>query len=141
MGSVNAAKCKNTLRCGRSRDRATRHATAGLSSVTEPKHLRPSPRATITMNDDYRDELTSAETLYWAECFAWMMLVMTPIIWWLQGPSVSTDQFVVRKSLLVISGVAAIGLRIAALRRRRRSAPYAQPPAEPAPPAHPRDKE
>ena len=71
------------------------------------------------MDEHQADTMSAAETLYWAEFFAWTMLVMTPIIWWLQGPSVSTDQFLVRTSLLLISGMAAIALRIFALWRRR----------------------
>lgn len=67
------------------------------------------------------DEIDLEEGLGWAEFCAWSALVMTPIIWWLQGPSVSTDQFVVRTSLVVISGVVAIGLRVRALVLKRRS--------------------
>lgn len=58
------------------------------------------------------DELSVSEIRGWAEFSAWSALVMTPIIWWLQGPSVSTDQFVVRTGLVVLSFVVATGLRI-----------------------------
>lgn len=47
-----------------------------------------------------------------AEKYCWICVVMTPVIWWLQGPSVSTDQFVVRCSLVVISVLGAVGLRV-----------------------------
>jgi hypothetical protein len=63
------------------------------------------------MNNDESDTLDVAEILYWAEFCAWSALVMTPIIWWLQGASVSTDQFVVRTGLVVISAGTAVGLR------------------------------
>lgn len=66
------------------------------------------------------------EILLWAEFCAWTMLVMTPIIWWLQGPSVSADQFVVRTALVVISATAAIGLRGRALLSRRHIAARGQ---------------
>ena len=74
------------------------------------------------MQDDAADTLELAEMLGWAEFCAWSALVMTPIIWWLQGPSVSTDQFVVRTGLVVISAIAAVGLRGWALVQRRRDA-------------------
>jgi hypothetical protein len=60
------------------------------------------------------------ETVGWTELFAWMAFAMTPIIWWLQGPSVSTDQFIVRCALLSGSGCAAVALRAAAVLRHRR---------------------
>jgi hypothetical protein len=74
------------------------------------------------MDDDAADTLELAEILSWAEFCAWSALVMTPIIWWLQGPSVSTDQFVVRTGLVVISASVAVGLRGWALVQRRRDA-------------------
>jgi len=61
--------------------------------------------------DDETDKPDGAGIRYWAEFCAWSALVMTPIIWWLQGPSVSSDQIVVRTALVVISGVVAVGLR------------------------------
>ena len=67
------------------------------------------------------DELDLHEILGWAEFCAWAALVMTPIIWWLQGPSVSTDQFVVRTGLVVISATVAVGLRGWTLLQRRRA--------------------
>src|SRR5882724_2527381 len=74
-----------------------------------------------TMDDLDSDTLDTAEILYWAEFCGWSALVMTPIIWWLQGPSVSTDQFVMRTALVVISASAAVGLRGRALLQRRRA--------------------
>lgn len=70
------------------------------------------------MNQDQhqteQEELSRAEALRLAEQMAWMIFLMTPIVWWLQGESVSPDQFVVRTSLLVLSGLAAVGLRLRA---------------------------
>src|SRR4029434_1140536 len=76
------------------------------------------------------EELKVDEMLGWAEFCAWSALVMTPVIWWLQGPLVSTDQFVVRTSLVVISALVGIGLRVRAVIVRRREASQSQvPPA------------
>jgi len=67
------------------------------------------------------------EFLYWTKRASWMALVITPVIWWLQGPSVSTDQFVVRTSLIVIAAAVALGFRVRAIWKKRR------PPESPAP--------
>jgi len=72
------------------------------------------------MNDEPTDDLDPEEVFGWAEFCAWSALVMTPMIWWLQGHSVSTDQFVVRTSLIVISALVGVGLRIRAWIHRRR---------------------
>jgi hypothetical protein len=78
------------------------------------------------------DEIGLEEMLGWAEFCAWSTLVMTPVIWWLQGASVSTDQFVVRTSLVVISALVGIGLRIRAwiVGRREAAGGKPQPTAE-----------
>ena len=52
-----------------------------------------------------------------AEFVAWSAFVMAPIIWCLQGPSVSTDQFLFRSSLIAASAVVAAGMRVMALIR------------------------
>lgn len=85
------------------------------------------------MNDEDLDTVDVAEILHWVEFCAWSALVMTPIIWWLQGPSVSTDQFVVRTGLIVISASIAIGLRTWALIQIHRAAKSVtvDPPAGP----------
>lgn len=74
------------------------------------------------MNDDSRqDELSVGEVLGWAEFCAWTTLVMAPIIYWQQGPSVSYDQQVARTGLVVLAVLAAIGLRIRAILEKRRN--------------------
>ncbi|MFO1043547.1 MAG: hypothetical protein U0941_17325 [Planctomycetaceae bacterium] len=72
-------------------------------------------------NTNNSDDFDVEEALGWAEFCGWSALVMTPIIWWLQGPSVSTDQYVVRCSLIVISCVVAVSLRIRSVIRRRKA--------------------
>jgi hypothetical protein len=73
--------------------------------------------------DQPDDDISLPELLYWVERASWMALVMCPIIWWLQGPSVSTDQFVVRTSLIVISAAVAAGFRIRAWWLKRHPPP------------------
>src|SRR5262249_45152252 len=61
------------------------------------------------------DKMERDEILGWTQFCAWAALLMNPVIWWLQGPSVSTDQFVVRTALVVCAATGGIGLRIRAL--------------------------
>lgn len=75
------------------------------------------------MEDARTDEIDRDAILGWTEFCAWAALVLTPILWGLQGPSVSTDQFVVRTALVAIAATAGIGLRIRAWIRRMRSSP------------------
>lgn len=56
----------------------------------------------------------------WAEFSCWTTLVLAPIPYWFNGPSVSTDQFVVRTALLVLAGVGAVTLRCCSLLASRR---------------------
>ena len=65
--------------------------------------------------------------LGWAEFVCWTALILSPLIWWLQGPSVSNDQFVVRTALVSIAGAGAGVLRVRALVRRFRSAAHSAP--------------
>src|SRR5665213_2145907 len=83
------------------------------------------------MKDAESDTVEATQILGWAEFCAWSGLVMTPIIWWLQGASVSTDQFVVRTGLVVISACAGVGLRGWAIVQRRRAAKGARPGSRP----------
>lgn len=67
------------------------------------------------------EELTWEEMRPWIEFGAWTMLVLAPILYWFNGPSVSDDQAVVRTGLVIISAFVAVGLRVSAwLRKRKR---------------------
>lgn len=76
--------------------------------------------ADLQMENQHEPGMSSEEVRGWIEFSAWSALVMTPIIWWLQGPSVSTDQFVMRTALVVISFSVATGMRIFAILQSRR---------------------
>lgn len=71
------------------------------------------------MSNTVDDDVDLGQVRPWIEFCAWTALVMTPLIWWLQGPSVSSDQFVVRMSMVVLSAIAAVGLRLWALFAKR----------------------
>lgn len=70
--------------------------------------------------DESVDELTTAEILGWLEFACWTMLALAPILYYVNGPSVSPDQFVVRTALIVLSATGAIVLRWVNWRRRKR---------------------
>ena len=79
----------------------------------------------MTSTNPHADEpLTTAEVLGWAELATWTMLVFAPIVYYIHGPSVSTDQRVVRMALVILAACGAVTLRIINWRHsRRRRAP------------------
>ncbi len=70
------------------------------------------------MSESTNEEQDFVQLLPWIEFCAWCSLVLTPIIWWLQGPSVSHDQFVVRTGMVVLSAIVAISFRLWAVAAR-----------------------
>ena len=55
-----------------------------------------------------------------AEFSAWFMVALAPLLTWVNGPSVSTDQFVVRTSVFTLALVAGVSLRVAKMINGRR---------------------
>ncbi len=49
----------------------------------------------------------------------WVVLVLAPLLRLINGPAVSTDQFVVQVILVVAAAVGAIGLRVYNFRHRK----------------------
>ncbi|HET6880599.1 MAG TPA: hypothetical protein VFI31_10615 [Pirellulales bacterium] len=69
------------------------------------------------MTDDSLDresgrELTPREIRGWGEFCCWTTLALAPFLYWVNGPAVSTDQFVVRTALVVVATCGAIALRL-----------------------------
>ncbi|MGO8753331.1 MAG: hypothetical protein ACLQNE_45930 [Thermoguttaceae bacterium] len=56
-----------------------------------------------------------------AEFSAWTLVALAPFLTWVNGPSVSTDQFVVRTSVFTLALVSAVTLRIGKIVRGRRN--------------------
>ena len=78
------------------------------------------------MDAETNDRIDVDGFLRWAETCAWAALVITPIIWGLQGESVSVDQFVARCTIVAISAAIGLLLRARAIfvaRRRRTKRP------------------
>lgn len=73
------------------------------------------------MDDSTLSEADIHELLGWAEFVCWTALLLAPLIYWLQGPSVSNDQFVVRTALVVLAAAGAVILRASAIIRRFQS--------------------
>lgn len=61
------------------------------------------------------------DVLGWAEFACWTALALTPFLQWVNGPSVSTDQAVVRTVLVVLTVVGIVVLRIVNWRARTRT--------------------
>lgn len=56
-----------------------------------------------------------------AEFAAWFMVVLAPILTWINGPPVSTDQAVVRTIVFTLALTVGIVLTITRLLRKRRT--------------------
>jgi hypothetical protein len=70
--------------------------------------------------DEPREEAEPVDPWFLAEFGCWTMVVLAPILTWVNGPSVSTDQFVVRTGVFSLALTCGIGLRIFKVLRRRR---------------------
>ena len=68
------------------------------------------------------DDLSPNELLPWLEYGCWTALVLAPILHFVNGPSVSSDQVAVRTGLIVCAAVGGLGLRLVNWRRSRGSA-------------------
>ncbi len=72
------------------------------------------------------EEITTEEILYWAEFACWTTLALAPFLYWVNGPSVSTDQLVVRTGLVTLAVAGAVVLRSLKLYWKHRSKPKAK---------------
>ncbi len=62
-------------------------------------------------SDTDADELTPEELRGWIEFGSWTILLLAPFLYWVNGPAVSTDQFVVRCALVILAACTGVGLR------------------------------
>ena len=65
------------------------------------------------------DNVSLDELLLWSEFGCWTAIVLSPILYYVNGPSVSGDQAVVRTGLVIIAALGAATLRFVNWRRRR----------------------
>ena len=75
------------------------------------------PRATTEMSPggeiQFRDAAPALELI------CWTVIVLAPFLRWVNGPAVSTDQFVTQITVLCVAIGGALGLRIYNWRTRR----------------------
>jgi hypothetical protein len=71
------------------------------------------------MNDEARPQ-EPVDPWFLAEFCCWTMVVLAPILTWVNGPAVSTDQFVVRTAVLALALIGGVGIRVGKIVRRRR---------------------
>ena len=80
-----------------------------------------SEQAKELQTEEFEDEeITLEELLYWLEFGSWTTICLCPFLYYINGPSVSPDQAVVRTGLVVLSIVGAIGLRTYKILKKRR---------------------
>ncbi len=65
------------------------------------------------------DKQEPVDPLFLGEFGCWTMVVLAPILTWVNGPAVSTDQFVVRTVVFGLALTGAICLRTTSIVRKR----------------------
>lgn len=65
------------------------------------------------------DDLRLEELLPLIEFACWTAILLFPFLYYVNGPAVSTDQFVVRTILVIVAVVGALSLRVWNWRVRR----------------------
>ncbi len=63
------------------------------------------------------------ESSFHFELFCWTAVMLTPILCWVNGPSVSTDQFVTRIVVFTLALIGAVGIRSTKVFLNRRLLP------------------
>lgn len=63
---------------------------------------------------DIERPLAAREVLGWVELGCWTMVGLAPLLYWVNGPAVSTDQLVVRSGLVGFALGGGLTLRLAA---------------------------
>ena len=66
-------------------------------------------------------EISLDELLGWLEFGGWTTLALAPMLYYVNGPAVSPDQFVVRSILVALAAVAAVSIRGYRILRSRRN--------------------
>jgi len=56
---------------------------------------------------------------FMAEFCCWTMVLLAPILTWVNGPAVSTDQFVVRTAVFALALIGGVCLRVTSIVRKR----------------------
>ena len=71
--------------------------------------------------------MTASELLGWIEFGCWSALLMTPILYWINGPAVSFDQTVMRGLVVVVALTGALGLALVRLKSKNKELAREEP--------------
>lgn len=61
--------------------------------------------------DDEMNEISAAELIGWIELGCWISLALLPLLYWVNGAAVSSDQLVVRWIVVMVVICGSVGLR------------------------------
>ena len=67
--------------------------------------------------DNSKEE--AIDPFFMAEFCCWTMVILAPLLTWVNGPAVSTDQFVIRTAVFSLAVIGATSLRMANIVRKR----------------------
>jgi hypothetical protein len=67
----------------------------------------------ISKTDEADDTLEAVDLSPYIEFACWTMMVLFPLLYWVNGPAVSTDQLVVRTALIILAVGGILGSRLA----------------------------
>jgi hypothetical protein len=74
------------------------------------------------MSDQEQARPEAVDSWAVAEFFCWCVVVLAPLLTWINGPAVSTDQYLVRWCVFVLALLSATGMRARRILDRRRAA-------------------
>ena len=108
----------HTLRTSKIYNRWQESDTRYLSIALKVSTLSDRDKMTDFPPDD---PITIAQFIPWLEFGGWTALALTPMLYFLNGPAVSPDQFVVRCGLTVMAITLGPGLTVVRIVRSRRA--------------------
>lgn len=65
------------------------------------------------------EPLEPVDPWFLAEFFCWTVVALAPILTWVNGPAVSSDQYVVRVMVFVLGLAGGVGIRVGKIVYRR----------------------
>ncbi len=112
--------CTAALVTGATAGRSIPRLLAPLNNCHANAPMKPIPEREkdVKSNDE---SLSPAEIVGWLEFACWTMVALAPFLYWVNGPAVSTDQFVVRTALVSLALTGGIVIRVAKWIRRESS--------------------
>jgi hypothetical protein len=72
----------------------------------------------MTEDDGFSEEIHFRDLAPAIEFVCWLAVVLLPVLRWINGPAVTSDQFVIQVALFAVALVCGSGLRFYALVRK-----------------------